>query len=49
MEKVAKTVKHALNEAEKQHLNLRGDFEITQDQNTADSYRAYLNKIFKQK
>lgn len=49
MEKVAKTVKHSLNEAEKQHLNLRGDFEITQDQNTADSYRAYLNKIFKKK
>lgn len=42
MESVAKTVKRTLNEADKQHLNLHGDFEISRDQNTAGSYNAFL-------
>ena len=42
MENVAKTVKRSLNEAGKQHLNLHGDFGITQDSQTADSYKAFL-------
>lgn len=49
MERVARTVKRSINEANRQHLNLHGDFEITQDSNTALSYKSYLNTIFKKK
>lgn len=49
MENVAKTVKQSLNEAGKQHLNLHGDFGITQDSQTADSYKAFLRTAFSKK
>ena len=49
MENVAKTVKRSLNEAGRQHLNLHGDFGITQDSQTADSYKAFLRAAFSKK
>lgn len=50
MRNVAKTIKKKLNEANNgMHMDLNGDFAITQDENTAKSTIAYLHAINKKK